>query len=281
LTFNIEKNLNASERSAKFLCLLNDREQRSIYVLQKAHSPKIEITSDQDIIPTGGGTITLNIATDVAWKYSTNVYWLTEVEKTESTLTLRAAENTDPSSRQAILTFGFEENYAGGAQYAVTQQDGLSANEMYQCSKNGWSVLEVSDETASDGGGKDRIIDGNYATNQYWVSKWDPDVPLPHWVVIDMKEQVWVARIATLRDPRGDTKTLQYFVGDNPDPDAKSWVKVAEGAYASQVADHTLTLDVKTEDLRRGRYLKLFLPDSFRNPYIEICEIDVFGLRLK
>jgi hypothetical protein len=151
----------------------------------------------------------------------------------------------------------------------------VSVPELYRCDKTGWSI-EVSDQTASDGGGKDKVIDGDYGNGGYWHSQWGPDIACPHWAVIDMKEPVEIARIITQRRNNGDTRTLQYFVGDSPDADAGTWVKITEGAYISSSANHTLTLDVA--EPVTGRYLKLVLPDSFRNPFTAICEIDVYGL---
>jgi len=162
---------------------------------------------------------------------------------------------------------------AGGIEKVIT----VSVPELYQCDKTEWQVLTVSDADA-EGGGKDKMIDSNYATNQYWHSKWQGgNAPLPHWAVIDMKEQIEVARTITLRTSGGDTKTLQYFVSDDPDPNAGTWIKVMEGAYASKTAAHSLQLDA-TESVS-GQYLKLILPDSWKAPFTSICEIDVFGLR--
>jgi hypothetical protein len=149
--------------------------------------------------------------------------------------------------------------------------------------KTGWTI-EVSDETASDGGGKDKMIDGNYDYNEYWQSQHSPStVNLPHWAVIDMKDPVEIARIVTQRrniggNIGGDTRTLQYFVGDSPNPDAGTWVKLVEGSYESSTANHVLTLDVPTP--LTGRYLKLVMPNTFRGQYTSICEIDVYGLIL-
>jgi hypothetical protein len=149
--------------------------------------------------------------------------------------------------------------------------------------KTGWTI-EVSDETASDGGGKDKMIDGNYDYGEYWQSQHSPSTAnLPHWAVIDMKESIEIARIVTQRrninaSIGGDTKTLQYFIGDSPDPNAGTWVKFIEGAYESSAANHVLTLDAVTP--LTGRYLKLIMPDTFRGQYTSICEIDVYGLIL-
>jgi hypothetical protein len=161
---------------------------------------------------------------------------------------------------------------SGSIEKAIT----ISVPELYKCEKTGWTV-EVSDQTATDGGGKDRMIDGDYGTGGYWHSQWSGgNAPLPHWAVIDMKQQVEVARIVTQRRSNGDTKTLQYFVSDSPDVNSDTWVKITEGMYTSTSANHILSLDA-TEPVS-GRYLKLVLPDSYRDVFTAICEVDVYGL---
>jgi hypothetical protein len=161
---------------------------------------------------------------------------------------------------------------SGSFEKAIT----VSVIELYKCDKTGWSV-EVSDQTESDGGGKDKMIDNNYDNGGYWHSQWSGgNAPLPHWAIIDMKEPVEVARIATLRRNNGDTRTLQYFVGNSPDAGSDTWVKVAEGTYASTSANHTMTLDLA--EPVTGRYLKLVLPDSYRDVFTAICEVDVYGI---
>jgi hypothetical protein len=151
----------------------------------------------------------------------------------------------------------------------------ISVPELYECNKSGWSV-EVSDQSDYDGGGKDKIIDGDHEEG-HWHSQYNPTAESPHWAVIDMKESVEIARVVTYRRSNGDTRTLQYFVSDTPDANADTWVKIAEGAYLSTSSDHTLTLDVA--EPVSGRYLKLVLPDSFRESFTAICEVDVYGLK--
>jgi hypothetical protein len=92
-----------------------------------------------------------------------------------------------------------------------------------------------------------------------------------------MKTPIRIGKIITLRRSVGDTKTLQYFVGDDPNPSASSWVKIIEGAYPSVTAAHSLALDTSAP-VATGQYLKLVLPDSFRGVHISICEIDVYEM---
>jgi hypothetical protein len=146
---------------------------------------------------------------------------------------------------------------------------------VYMYDKSEWSVLAVSDQTASDGGGKDVLIDGDL-TN-WWHSQWDGgNAPLPHWAIIDMTSSKNIVRIETYRRPGNtDAKTAQYFVGNDADPDAVSWVQIAEGVFSS---GDKLTIDIpESVNTSQGRYLKLFLPDSNRNPFTSIAEINLYG----
>jgi hypothetical protein len=138
--------------------------------------------------------------------------------------------------------------------------------------KSSWSVINWSDETASDGGGAVVLIDGNL--DNYWHSQWDGNPPgLPHWAIIDMGVPYEIARIDTYRR-RGNTNTrsVWYYVGDDPDPDAASWTKIAEGTYTS---GDLLTLQVP--ESVAGKYLKIYLPDSNSSIHTSVAEIDVFG----
>jgi hypothetical protein len=149
---------------------------------------------------------------------------------------------------------------------------------LYFCPKTDWTI-QVSDQH-TEGGGKDKVIDGSYNSAEYWHSNYGPNVPLPHWAVIDMQKPIKVARIITLRRNNGDNRTLRYYIGNNPnadpDPYSPSWTKIAEGAYEPGSTNHSLTLEVA--EPVAGRYLFLFINDSFRSPFSGICEIDVYGI---
>jgi hypothetical protein len=142
--------------------------------------------------------------------------------------------------------------------------------------KSSWSVIACSDEQVDDGGGVVVIIDGNYSDGNYWHSHWsgwsqDP----PHWAVIDMKIPRTIAQIVTYR--RHNTQTVQYYISDTPDTDIALWTKIAEGKYndSNWEGNRVMTLDVSTA--ATGRYLMIYLPDSYGWPHIAIIEIDVYG----
>jgi hypothetical protein len=138
--------------------------------------------------------------------------------------------------------------------------------------KTAWSVISCSSEQVDDGGGKGVIIDGIIASNNFWHSRWRaPAASPPHWAIIDMVSPQKINRIETYRRLNNtDTKSVQYFVSNDPDPNAPSWVKIMEGTFAS---GNMLTLNALENDIQ-GRYLKIFLPVD---QSISIAEINVYG----
>lgn len=143
--------------------------------------------------------------------------------------------------------------------------------------RSGWSVLAVSDEKESDGGGKNTLIDDDLGS--YWHSFYgDPNAPLPHWAVIDMTSAKKIAKIETYRRPgNGDAKTIQYFVGPDPDANASTWTKIGETNFASGKDRIDINITNSSSTLSLGRYLKLVVTDSNNSPHSSIAEIYVYG----
>lgn len=141
----------------------------------------------------------------------------------------------------------------------------------YIYDRSDWEVLEVSDETASDGGGMKTLIDGNLGT--YWHSQWGPNIPLPHWAIIDMSSPKKIAYFDIYRrSGSSDTKTVQLFVSDDSDPDSTDWIKIGEGMFGQ--GDK---LTIESTDSGDKRFLKILLPDSNRPPFTGVAEVYVFG----
>lgn len=146
---------------------------------------------------------------------------------------------------------------------------------IYEYNKSGWTIVSWSDQEAGDGGGVTSLLDGNL--NNWWHSKYnDGGSTLPHWVVIDLTSSKRIVRIDSWRRPGStDAKTMQYFVSDDPDAEAASWIKIAEGVFSS---GDKLTIDIPDPDATsQGRYLKLVLPDSNRSYHTSIAEITLYG----
>ena len=146
----------------------------------------------------------------------------------------------------------------------------------YRYDRSTWSVISCSDEQVDDGGGMAVLIDDNL--NNYWHSQWRaPAAPLPHWAIIDMETAKSIGRIETYRRKGNtNTKSVWYYVSDDPDPDATSWKQIATGTF---VSGDLLTLDT-SDNTNRGRYLKIYLPDSnSTGQYTSIAEIYVYEKR--
>ncbi|GHT38942.1 hypothetical protein AGMMS49965_03680 [Bacteroidia bacterium] len=137
--------------------------------------------------------------------------------------------------------------------------------------KSAWNIASFSD-ASGEGGGVEKIIDGN-TTDGYWHSNYDNGAPLPHWAIIDMQSPRNITKIDTYRRNNGDTKTVQYFISDDPDPDSPFWVLIAEG---DDWTDHVQTHDVSDVTTSK-RYLKINLPDSNREVHTAVMEVNVFG----
>ncbi|MBZ4190349.1 DUF4998 domain-containing protein [Niabella beijingensis] len=154
----------------------------------------------------------------------------------------------------------------------VTHTEAFPATFLY--SRDQWSVPVVSDETASDGGGKATLLDGDLST--YWHSQWDPsNAPLPHWAVVDMTSPKKIAYLDVYRRAGNtDAKHIQIYLGNSNDPDAPDWLLIGEGTYPSTVSDK---LTINAAAVTPGRYLKLIVTDSYRIPFSSIAEVFVYG----
>lgn len=142
----------------------------------------------------------------------------------------------------------------------------------YDCSS--WEVLSVSDVSTSEGGGMATLIDGDLST--YWQSAYEGgDAPLPHWAVIDMQTPKNISRVELYRRTGNkDTKSIELYVSDHPDANAAGWIKI--GTVVFEEGDSSSITIPGSIDMK-GRYLKLLLPDSNREPYTSVAEVYVYG----
>ena len=138
-----------------------------------------------------------------------------------------------------------------------------------------WKVLSVSDETASDGGGMGSLIDDDLST--FWHSSYtDGDAPLPHWVVIDMQDARKISQVEVFRRAGNtDARTVDLYISDQPDAEILDWVKIGTGIFGDKDGMIIPVFDSINEI--EGRYLKIVLPNSNREPFTSIAEIYVYG----
>ena len=144
----------------------------------------------------------------------------------------------------------------------------------YKYDRSSWEVLSVSDVSTSEGGGMTTLIDGDLST--YWQSAYEGgDAPLPHWAVIDMQTPRNISRVELYRRTGNkDTKSIELYVSDHPDANAAGWIKI--GTVVFEEGDSSSITIPGSIDMK-GRYLKLLLPDSNREPYTSVAEVYVYG----
>jgi hypothetical protein len=123
------------------------------------------------------------------------------------------------------------------------------------------------------------IIDGITNTAYYWHSQWSPQFYPPHWAIIDLVLPMSITQIETYRAlGRTSTKTVQYFVSDDPDPNAATWVQIGSNVmFPITVEPQMLTTDIPSPNpANKRRYLKIYQPDS-NDSNIQIAEVVVHG----
>ena len=135
--------------------------------------------------------------------------------------------------------------------------------------------MSVSDVSTSEGGGLDALIDDDLST--YWQSAYEGgDAPLPHWAVIDMQTPKKISRVELYRrSGNTDTKSVELYVSDQPDANTGNWTKIGTAVF-DEGDSSSITLP-ETTRAGKGRYLKLLLPDSNREPYTNVAEVYVYG----
>jgi hypothetical protein len=147
-----------------------------------------------------------------------------------------------------------------------------------------WTVVSSPDHQAANP--PELIIDNNI--NTYYHSRWTPSSPpFPHYVIFDMGVSVnGLTKIETYRMPSAsgspDTKTVQYFMSDDPNPNALTWGLIAECEFNSTKTDDKRThAPLPDADSKQGRYLKIVMPDNTelpgRNWYVALSEVYFYG----
>lgn len=145
----------------------------------------------------------------------------------------------------------------------------------YKYDRSLWKVLSVSDVSTSEGGGMDALIDDDLRT--YWQSAYEGgDAPLPHWAVIDMQTPKKISRVELYRRTGNkDTKSIELYVSEHPEAETADWIKIGTAVF-DEGDSSSITLP-ETIGAGKGRYLKLLLPDSNREPYTSVAEVYVYG----
>lgn len=125
ITITVSKNTDENHREATLAFLVNGTEIKTYTIWQLGFGPQLLITPvTLDILPKDGSDISFNVAANDAWEYTVtdDQEWLTEKEKTPSSLTLTATKNMD-SPRAANITFRLT-NHPSATQTIELSQEG-------------------------------------------------------------------------------------------------------------------------------------------------------------
>jgi hypothetical protein len=152
-----------------------------------------------------------------------------------------------------------------------------------QLARDHWTVVSASDyEAYQDNCSPEKILDNDVAS--YYFSRWTGgSPPFPHWIIIDMGASInGLTKIETYRAPTPDTKTVQYFVSNDPASDASTWALIAECEFNTTIGDNKRThAPLPDADTKQGRYLKIVLPDNTELPnrewYAGLGEVYFYG----
>jgi len=148
-----------------------------------------------------------------------------------------------------------------------------------------WIVVSSPDHESASWG-PELIFDNDIVSSYH--SKWSGgSPPFPHWIIIDMGGSInGLTKIETYRRPSGadspDTKTVQYLVSDDPDPNASTWALIGECEFNTTRNDDKRThAPLPDADTKQGRYLKVLLPDNTGLPgrewYVILAEVYFYG----
>ncbi|KPV57652.1 metalloprotease [Paenibacillus sp. A3] len=118
-----------------------------------------------------------------------------------------------------------------------------------------------------------KAFDGNI--NTYWHTDWNPDVPLPHEIQIDLGATYSISKLRYL--PRqdgqvnGTIKNYEFYVSN----DGVNWgTAVATGAFTNDTNLKEVSFVAKT-----GRYIRLrALSEVNNNQWTSAAELNVFGV---
>lgn len=118
------------------------------------------------------------------------------------------------------------------------------------------------------------VVDGN--TSLLWHSQWDPEKPFPHELIVDMQNVKHINKVFILRDyTRCQLKTTHILVSN----DRIKWTEAGIIAFENNkmAVGNYLELEQATE----GRYLKLYITESYQGALVDVAEVDVYGSEIQ
>lgn len=140
----------------------------------------------------------------------------------------------------------------------------------YILDRSTWTATASSDKAGEDGGTAQVLLDGNSET--YWHSKWGPDEPLPHWILIDMKKEYEIGSVEVFkRLANTDCKKLNVLVS----MDGEDFNQI--GTIEYEKAQVPNSKDIILDTPVRAKFIRLDITESWRAPFVSLSEIKVLG----
>lgn len=155
--------------------------------------------------------------------------------------------------------------------FEVAEKSTYKLPEGFMLDTSSWTITASSDASHRNDGGKPEVLlDGNL--DNYWHSSWSPNAPLPHWLLIDMKEMNTVIEVSVYkRSNNTDCKKVEVYTSE----DGESFDHVGDIEYEQTPTPQGKTLVL--EHAVKARYLKCVITESYREPFVSLAEIRVMG----
>lgn len=143
-----------------------------------------------------------------------------------------------------------------------------------QLNRAGWTAEASSEEVSGEGAGNGVagcVLDDDLGT--YWHSQWNGGTGLlPFTLIIDALEEHTFSQFALQQrqhDTNRDTRAGRFFVSS----DKENWIEV--GSFRMEQILEKQTFSVVPT---KGRYFKIEITESYREPYCSLSEVYAFGL---
>lgn len=149
-----------------------------------------------------------------------------------------------------------------------------------------WTVTASSIENY-EGGGPMSILDTSTDKTTFWVNKWrGGSAPLPHWLLIDMKEEVDITKFLFRRRSTGhpyaqDTKKIEISysnsVADVNSPKDSEFTNAGVIDFGEVVPEASMEKEKELEFTAKARYIRMKITESNRGSEANVGYIKVFG----
>lgn len=238
-------------------------------VLEAANGSSVKITADTDI----PSEIIMNVEDDVDW--------LTLSAKGKEITVTATSANTDPVNYRTA-TVNVRCGYRETSFIVLQKYQGQNQLE-YDWTK--WTATG-SDVEPGDGGGYPSLFTNN--RSEFWHSQYSGgNAPLPHWLLIDMKEELECISFAIGRRAYGDinypsVKTMEVYTS----LDNENFTKVGGFTFSLPwtAPDGTVVNGnsplipgeevIKLSEPVKARYVKLIITET--NNTTGVCQVSYF-----